>query len=120
MFDVSSWWRFSGVAVRMIVKRPPLSASCGALAGAPPLVVRGQVTGTAAQGPAGDEVVRALRSDQPYHAVTPGTFERLGWALPDGGATVKALADAAPGGAFDPRALEAASPDSLGYTAKWH
>lgn len=33
---------------------------------------------------------------------------------------MKALATAAPGGAFDPKALEALSPDKLGYRARWH
>jgi hypothetical protein len=51
--------------------------------------------------------------------VSPEQFEQLGWDLPDGGATVKALADAAPGGAFDPRKLEAVPAATLGYQAKW-
>jgi hypothetical protein len=74
----------------------------------------------AAQGAAGDRVVEMLQQERPYHAVPPDLFEQLGWDLPDGGATVKALADAAPGGAFDPRALEKVAPEKLGYRAKWH
>ena len=74
---------------------------------------------TAQRAPAG-EVVRMLQEDRPYHAISPALFDQLGWPLPDGGKTVKALADAVPGGAFDPRKLEAAPPATLGYTAKWH
>jgi hypothetical protein len=61
-----------------------------------------------------------LQQDKPYHKVTQEQFEQLGWDLPDGGATVKALADAAPGSAFDPRKLEDLRADKLGYRAKWH
>lgn len=74
----------------------------------------------AAHAAAEEEVVKMLAESKPYHAVTPEVFSRLGWALPDGGATVKALADAAPGGAFDPRKLESIPASKLGYTAKWH
>jgi hypothetical protein len=76
----------------------------------------GLATGNASQ----DEVVKMLQESRPYHLVSPEMFERLGWDLPDGGATVKALADAAPGGAFDPRKLESVPADKLGYRAKWH
>lgn len=72
-----------------------------------------------AQTPAGDEIVRALQQERPYHVVSAEQFGQLGWPLPDGGATVKALADAAPGGAFDPRDLERIDPAKLGYRAKW-
>ena len=75
-----------------------------------------QVTG----GTAEDEIVRRLGSARSYHAVDSALFDRLGWALPDGGATIKALADAAPGGAFDPRSIAAAPVERLGYRAKWH
>ena len=74
----------------------------------------------AAQGAAEDRIVEMLRESLPYHRVSPDVFEQLGVDLPDGGAAVKALADAAPGGAFDPRALEALPADKLGYRAKWH
>jgi len=67
-----------------------------------------------------DEVVDMLADDQPYHRVSPDLFERLGWDLPDAGATVKALADKTPGGALDPRMLQAISADKLGYRASWH
>lgn len=72
------------------------------------------------QRPAGEEVVQMLREERPFHAVPPALFEKLGWDLPDGGAAVKKLADAAPGGAFDPRALEKIPDARLGYRAKWH
>lgn len=66
------------------------------------------------------ELIQLLQESRPYHAASSGLFERLGWELPDAGAAVKALADAAPGGAFDPRALESIPVKDLGYRAKWH
>ena len=74
----------------------------------------------AAAGDAEDEVVKMLGENKPYHLVGPAVFDRLGVDLPDGGAAVKALADAAPGGAFDPRKLETIPEARLGYRAKWH
>ena len=74
----------------------------------------------AAQNTPESQIVQALGQDRPYHAVPPDQFDQLGWDLPDGGATVKALADAVPGGAFDPRKLETAPAEKLGYRAKWH
>ena len=59
-----------------------------------------------AQTSAEDEVVGLLAQEAPFHVVPPQLFETLGWDLPDGGASVKALADATPGGALDPRDLE--------------
>jgi hypothetical protein len=73
-----------------------------------------------AQGTAEQAILQMLQNDQPYHVVNEQQFEQLGWDLPDGGATVKALADAAPGSAFDPRKLETLPADKLGYQAKWH
>ena len=74
-----------------------------------------------AREPSAAERVRGLiDSDRPYVLVNQATFDQLGWDLPDGGRTVKALADAAPDGAFDPRALEKLDPARLGYRAKWH
>jgi hypothetical protein len=61
-----------------------------------------------------------LSQDRSYTALPAQAFETLGWELPDGGLTVKAIADAAPGGAFDPRRLETARPADLGYSARWH
>ncbi|MBA2301821.1 MAG: alpha/beta fold hydrolase, partial [Acidobacteria bacterium] len=65
------------------------------------------------------EVLRLLQQERPYHAVSSTVFDQLGWPLPDAGAAVKALADAAPGGAFDPRRLEAIPAQQLGYRASW-
>ncbi len=62
--------------------------------------------------------VTELLSESRAYAVLPAdTFDRLGWELPDGGRAVKALADAAPGGAFDPRQLENAK--GRGYRVTW-
>ncbi|MCA1649784.1 MAG: choice-of-anchor B family protein [Acidobacteria bacterium] len=66
------------------------------------------------------DVLDRLRDPRPYTIVEAQLFQQLGWALPDGGAAVKRLADAAPGSAFDPRALEKLSPKVLGYRATWH
>ena len=66
------------------------------------------------------EVLERLRAAPLHASVPPALFEQLGWALPDGGRHVRALADAAPGGAFDPRALERLSPNDVGYSAAWH
>jgi hypothetical protein len=66
-----------------------------------------------------DEVLALLDKKQPYTLVPASVFDGLGWDLPDSGASVKKLADSAPGSAFDPRDLEALSPASLGYRAKW-
>jgi hypothetical protein len=67
-----------------------------------------------------EDIIQMLQQEQPYHVVTEDQFNQLGWDLPDGGQTVKALADAAPGSAFDPRKLETLSPEVIGYQAKWH
>lgn len=66
------------------------------------------------------DIVEALRKPLPFTLVSDGQFTRLGWDLPDRGTTVKRLADAAAGGAFDPRDLERLDPKSLGYRASWH
>ena len=73
-----------------------------------------------AQTTAEDKVVELLGREAPYHVVAPELFDKLGWDLPDGGATVKALADAAPGGALGPRELESIPAATLGYQASWH
>lgn len=75
---------------------------------------------TAQDNTARSEIVQMLQQPQPYHAVPSALFNRLGWELPDGGAAVKSLADAAPGGAFDPKALERLGGGRLGYSAGWH
>ncbi len=74
-----------------------------------------QGAGTSAE----EEMLKLISQDVPYQAISPQLFERLGWDLPDGGAQVKKLADAAPGGAFDPRKLESLDAKKLGYRAKW-
>ena len=78
------------------------------------------VPSASAAGTAEDEMLALLQQDRPFTAIPPELFERLGWDLPDGGSHVKALADAAPGSAFDPRELESLPADQLGYRAKWH
>jgi hypothetical protein len=67
---------------------------------------------------AGPSVIALLSQERPFVTLPETDFEALGWSLPDGGRTVKTIADAAPGGAFDPRRLETAT--GLGYRAKWH
>jgi len=71
-----------------------------------------------AQDTAEQAVIDMLQQELPYHSVTAGQFEQLGWDLPDNGASVKALADATT--AFDPRDLERLPAEKLGYQAKWH
>lgn len=79
-------------------------------------------TQTAATEPdsAEEQVLEAIRQDVPFAKVSAEVFEQLGWDLPDGGSHVKQLADAAPGGAFDPRALETLPSEEVGYQASWH
>jgi hypothetical protein len=43
----------------------------------------------------------------------------VGLDIPDEGKSIHEIATAAPGGAFDPRALEKVSPEKLGYEAEW-
>ena len=66
------------------------------------------------------DVLERLRAASIHATVPLALFEELGWELPDGGRNVRTLADAAPGGAFDPRALERFRPGDLGYSATWH
>jgi pimeloyl-ACP methyl ester carboxylesterase len=55
-----------------------------------------------------------------YSVVADNGFEPLGWELPDRGRAVKAIADAAPGGAFDPKRLQQIPASEAGYRATWH
>ena len=57
----------------------------------------------------------------PFVAVSEDDFRALGadLTLPDGGRSVTALAQKAPGGAFDPRELTTIAPQQLGYRAEW-
>ena len=65
-------------------------------------------------------VAALLSEDRPYVTLPASAFDDLGWDLPDGGRAVGAIADAAPGGAFDPKRLAQARPADLGYRAQWH
>ena len=67
-----------------------------------------------------EDLIALYREDKVFVSVSDAMLSPLGWDLPDGGASVKALGDAAPGGAFDPRKLEAIPSSRLGYTARWH
>jgi hypothetical protein len=67
-----------------------------------------------------EEFTALIAQDKPFVSVPAPVFDRLGWELPDGGAAVKRIADAAPRGAFDPRALEALRAGDIGYRTSWH
>lgn len=70
---------------------------------------------------AADQKISELLDQNRDFSVLPAeAFNTMGWDLPDGGRAAKAIADAAPGGAFDPKKLEALSPDTIGYRARWH
>lgn len=66
------------------------------------------------------ELLELIRMDRRVTRVPASLFERLGWDLPDGGETVRELAELAPGGAFDPASLETIPAEQLGYRARWH
>jgi hypothetical protein len=66
------------------------------------------------------EILDMLKIERPYHVVSSEQFERLGWNLPDGGQSVKNLANNATGYSLDPRLLEALPADQTGYHSKWH
>ncbi len=66
------------------------------------------------------QVLAGLRAARLIATVPAPLFDRLGWDLPDRGAHVKAVADQAPDGAFDPHALARLDPETLGYTPTWH
>ena len=87
--------------------------------GAGVLAMVGSVVVAQSQVPGDQALARLLEEDRPYHAVPAALFDQFGWDLPDKGAQVKKLGDAAPGGAFDPRTLESLPSDGLGYKAKW-
>jgi len=67
-----------------------------------------------------EDIIQLYRQEAVFTTIPDALFSQLGWDLPDGGASVKAIADAAPGGAFDPRKLETLASNKLGYKAKWH
>lgn len=62
--------------------------------------------------PAADqEITQLLDQQAQYSLVSQELFDRLGWSLPDNGSHVKALAEAAHQGAFDPQELESLPAD---------
>lgn len=65
-------------------------------------------------------VLDRLNQDASYSKLAEAEFYKLGWELPDRGRLVKAAADAAAGGAFDPQQLEKMPAATLGYRARWH
>lgn len=69
---------------------------------------------------ANEKVADLLNQNREFATLPATAFNSMGWELPDGGSSVKALADAAPGGAFDPKKLESLSTERLGYKARWH
>ena len=64
---------------------------------------------------------QALGLDQSYAYLSEEDFMAHGQmlALPDGGTSLINLAEASPGGAFDPREAEQVPPEKLGYDAEW-
>jgi hypothetical protein len=61
------------------------------------------------------------QEDAVYVSLPEQDFRALGsaFSLPDGGRNATRLAEAAPGGAFDPRDLEDIAAEELGYDADW-
>ena len=84
-----------------------------------PLAFLALICAPAAKAGPEDDLLALYRTDTVFTAVPEALFNQQGFDLPDGGASVKALADAAPGGAFDPRKLEGIPAAKLGYRAKW-
>src|SRR2546422_6762015 len=68
---------------------------------------------------ADQKIFELLSENRGYATLSAELFGTMGWDLPDGVRAVKALADAAPGGAFDPKKLETLPVEGLGYRAKW-
>ena len=68
-----------------------------------------------------DSVWSTLDTGEPFKFLPGETFMGLGeeLALPDNGDTLRAIATAAPGGAFDPRLLNSLDPVKLGYKPSW-
>lgn len=75
---------------------------------------------TAQDGSAGRRLAALIEDGRAFTRVPEPLFEALGWVLPDGGAAVRELAQAAEGGAFDPARLQGLPPERLGYRASWH
>ncbi len=81
------------------------------------------IGGTMAQTPALEQKIWTLLDDSksPYVSLSESDFRALGagFDLPDGGRSVTALAEKAPGGAFDPRDVAKLPAQQLGYKADW-
>lgn len=68
----------------------------------------------------GGQIANLLDQPVDYVMLSEADFRGLDMGrLPDEGRTVTALAEAAPGGAFDPRDLARVDPATLGYKADW-
>ena len=71
----------------------------------------------------GEQKIWSLLDDPkaPYVSLSEPDFRSLGagFELPDGGRSVTALAEKAPGGAFDPRDVAKIPAATLGYKADW-
>jgi hypothetical protein len=73
--------------------------------------------------PASEQKIFTLLNDAraTYVSLPEADFRSLGsgFTLPDGGRAITALAEAAPGGAFDPRDVARIPAATLGYKADW-
>ncbi len=96
------------------------SGALGMVAMAVVIAVAGSTPQVMAQAQAEQELIGLFEQDEVFVSIPEGLYDRLGWDLPDNGQSVKTVANAAPGGAFDPRKLETIPSSKLGYTAKWH
>src|SRR5256714_912363 len=81
------------------------------------------IGGTMAQTPILEQKIWTLLGDSkaPYVSLAEADFRALGadFDLRDGGRSVTALAEKAPGGAFDPRDVAKLPAQQLGYKADW-
>src|SRR3979490_3173073 len=81
------------------------------------------IGGTMAQTQALEQKIWTLLDDSkaPYVSLAESDFRALGagFDLPDGGRSVTALEEKAPGGAFDPRDVAKLPAQQLGYKADW-
>ena len=81
------------------------------------------IGGSMAQTQALEQKIWSLLDDSkaPYVSLAESDFRALGAGLdlPDGGRAVTALAEQAPGGAFDPRDVAKLPAQQLGYKADW-
>jgi hypothetical protein len=112
------WLHAAGTQSALAVEPPPAQLPLNG--GARPSPAAKGVEKGADKASAQETLIRQFQEDRPFTIISQATFDQLGPDLPDGGATVKALADAAPMGAFDPRKLESLPAEKLGYRAQWH